>query len=65
LEGPELEKSFGSLTLPASGELTSSQIPLKGLTDLSGPIVVKVVGIDAKGHRVAAWADVNLARSAP
>jgi hypothetical protein len=65
LEAPELEKSLGALTLPGSGELTSKLIQLTGLTDLPGPIVVKVVGIDAKGRRVAVWADVNLARPAP
>ena len=60
LEAAEIEKTLGALTLPASGELTSQPIPLTGLSALHGPLVVKVVGTDALGRRVSAWADVDL-----
>ena len=38
LEAAELEKTFGTLTLPASGELTSQPIPLVGRSALHGPL---------------------------
>ena len=60
LEAAELEKTLGSLTVPASGELTSEPILLTGLSAVEGPLVVKVVGTDAQGRRVSAWADVNI-----
>ncbi len=51
--------SFGTSALAASGELDSRPIPLPGVTALTGPLVIKVVGTDSKGRRVAAWADLN------
>jgi hypothetical protein len=51
--------SFGTSALAASGELESCPIPLSGVTSLTGPLVVKVVGTDSNGRRVAAWADLN------
>jgi hypothetical protein len=51
---------FGTASLPARGELVSSPIPLTGVSPDSGPIVVKVVGSDAGGRRVAAWAQLEL-----
>jgi hypothetical protein len=55
-----LEKTLGTSTLPASGELTSQPILLTGLSAVHGPLVVKVVGTDAQGRRVSAWADLAL-----
>jgi hypothetical protein len=56
----DIEKTVGTLALPAFGELTSQLIPLRGLTAIHGPLVVKVVGTDALGRSVAAWADVDV-----
>jgi hypothetical protein len=56
--------SFGTSALSASGELNSRPIPLRGVTALTGPLVVKVVGTDARGRRIAAWADLNADRDA-
>ena len=58
--GRGAEKTLGSLDVPASGELTSEPILLTGLSAVEGPLVVKVVGTDAQGRRVSAWADVNI-----
>jgi hypothetical protein len=54
----EIAASFGSSGVPASGELTSQPIRLAGVTAGCGVLIVKVVGIDAKGRRVAAWAEL-------
>jgi len=51
--------SFGTSALPASGELRSRPIRLTGVSASTGPLVVKVIGTDAKGRRVAAWADLE------
>ena len=51
--------SFGTSALPASGELRSRPIRLTGVSTSTGPLVVKVIGTDAKGRRVAAWADLE------
>jgi hypothetical protein len=51
--------SFGTSAIPAGGELRSKPIRLPGVTRQSGPIVVKVIGTDARGRRIAAWADLN------
>jgi hypothetical protein len=54
----EIEKMFGTCSLPPSGELTSQPIRLAGVSAGCGPLIVKVVGIDAKGRRVPAWAEL-------
>jgi hypothetical protein len=56
--------SFGTSALEGSGELSSRLIPLSSVTSYAGPLVVKVVGTDSKGRRVAAWADLNGDRAA-
>ncbi len=55
----ETAAAFGSEFLAAAGELTSGPIPLADLCARSGPLVVKVVGRDARGKLVAAWADLE------
>jgi hypothetical protein len=59
LEATELAKALGTSTLSASSEITSTPIPLIGLRALHGPLVIKVVGADAQGRRVSAWADLD------
>ena len=51
--------AFGTSALPASGELRSRPIRLSGISSTAGPIVVKLVGTDVKGRRVAAWAALD------
>src|SRR5206468_2127477 len=54
-----LAGAFGTATLPAHGRLTSRPIPAAGaLDDPREPLVLKAVGTDARGRRVAAWAEV-------
>ena len=59
LDATDLQKALGSVTLAASGELTSQAIHLTGCVGLEWPLVVKVGGVDSKGHRVWAWADLD------
>ncbi|MBV8077241.1 MAG: hypothetical protein JO284_12620, partial [Planctomycetaceae bacterium] len=33
---------------------------LRGIHPDSGPLVIKAVGTDAQGRRIAAWAEVDL-----
>jgi hypothetical protein len=54
-----IASAFGTSLLPANGELWSQPIPLSGISAETGPLVVKVIGTDAGGRRIAAWADVN------
>jgi hypothetical protein len=51
--------SFGSTALPAGGRLDSLPIPLHGVHPDAGPLVIKLIGTDVRGRRVAAWAEVN------
>jgi hypothetical protein len=51
--------SFGSSVVPAAGELSSRPIPLTGVSPCDGPLAIKLVGTDAKGRRIAAWAQVD------
>ena len=59
LEGRELKQSLGTVSLPASGELSSQPVRLVGACGLDEPIVVKVGGCDARGRRIWAWADLD------
>jgi hypothetical protein len=56
-----IASSFGTSSLPAGGELRSKPIPLPGVSTDTGPIVVKLVGTDPTGRRVAAWAEIDAA----
>jgi hypothetical protein len=50
--------AFGTSALPALGELHSRPIPLSGVSGAEGPLIVKAIGTDARGRRVAAWAEI-------
>jgi hypothetical protein len=52
--------AFGTSALKAGGELSSRPIPLPGVSPGNGPLVIKVIGTDEKGRRIAAWADVDV-----
>jgi hypothetical protein len=59
LDALGIAASFGTDSLPASGELRSRPIHLSNVSSATGPLVVKLIGTDAKGRRVAAWADLQ------
>jgi hypothetical protein len=58
LDAQGIAASFGTCALPADGELRCRPIRLSGVSAATGPLVVKIIGTDAKGRRVAAWADL-------
>jgi len=60
LDAAGIVASFGTDTLPAAGELRSRPIHLRGVSDATGPLIIKLTGTDAKGRRVAAWADLTM-----
>ncbi len=51
--------TFGSSALKPDGELSSRPIPLPGVSPGTGPLVIKVIGTDEKGRRIAAWAELD------
>ncbi len=59
VEAAELEKSLGTLTLAASGELTSQPIQLAGAAGRDGPLLVRLGGVDASGRPIWAWAELG------
>jgi hypothetical protein len=50
-----IARTFGSTLLPPHGTLNARPILLP---DLSVPLVLKVVGTDSSGRRIAAWAEI-------
>ncbi|MGE5754644.1 MAG: hypothetical protein ACM35G_02840 [Planctomycetaceae bacterium] len=50
--------AFGTSALPALGQLDSRPIRLAGASRAGGPLIVKAIGTDALGRRVAAWAEI-------
>ena len=52
--------AFGTSALAGQGTLRSHPIALAGVRPGTGPVVVKVIGTDPDGRRVAAWADVEI-----
>ena len=54
-----IASAFGTSALPGSGELRSRPICLTGVSTNTGPLVIKVIGTDAMGRRVAAWAALD------
>jgi hypothetical protein len=62
LDRPGILESFGTTTLAAGGTLSARPI---ALPEVAVPLVVKVVGTDAHGRRVAAWSDVPAPRGGP
>lgn len=54
-----IASSFGTSALSAGGMLQAQSIRLKNVHRETGPVVVKLIGTDARGHRVTAWAEIN------
>lgn len=59
LDRPAIATHFGSDSLDAGQLLQSSPIRLLGVRRESGPYVLKLIGSDATGRTVTAWADIN------
>jgi len=53
-----ITSTFGTSALKPHGQLTSAPIRLAGVRGDCPPLVLKLVGTDAHGHRVAAWVDL-------
>ncbi len=60
LSAEAIARTFSAAELAGDGELVSSLISLTGSSPASGPLVVKIVGTDANGHRVVGWAQLDL-----
>jgi hypothetical protein len=54
-----IASSFGTSAVPAGGRLSSRPIHLRGVHEDTGTLVIKLIGTDAMGRKVAAWAEVN------
>ena len=54
-----IASSFGTSALSGGAALRSKEIRLKGVHPGTGPLIVKLVGTDDKGRRVAAWWEVD------
>lgn len=54
-----IASAFGTSALKAHGQLESAEIRLEGVAAGSGPLTLKVVGTDASGRRVNAWAELE------
>ena len=64
LDSLGIADAFGTSTLPGGGTLGSR--PIAPLPPAAlGPIVVKAVATDAKGRRVAAWAEIPTSKPGP
>lgn len=66
LDAAGVAAAFGTDLLPARGRLGSRPIPMAGaLPAVGGTLIVKAVGTDARGRRVAAWAEVEAGEREP
>jgi hypothetical protein len=54
-----IASSFGTSTLAGRGTLRSGPIVLRGVHAESGPLIVRLIGTDSGGRRIAAWAEIN------
>ncbi len=60
-----IASAFGTSALPPGGTLTSRAIPITETSPEDGPIVLKLIGTDPQGRRVAAWAELTSVRPSP
>jgi hypothetical protein len=54
-----IASTFGTSALAAGGELHSRPIRLQGVHPETGSLVIKLIGTDTQGNRVAAWASIE------
>ncbi len=60
LDSSRLSVAFGAANLTPFGKLTARSIPAQGAFEpRSGPVIVKLIGTDSRGRRIAAWAEVE------
>lgn len=59
LADDELTDALGGDALAGGDSLYSKPIRLTGFSDHSGPVVLKLMGVDSQGRRVSAWASLN------
>ena len=59
LEPADLRRCVGATVLEGMGERMSQPIRLVDAAGLDGPVLVKAGGVDAKGRRIWAWAEVT------
>ncbi len=64
LDRSSLVTAFGTTALPARGVLQSRPVPIEGYDLSEGPLMIKLLGVDAQGRHVAAWAELDR-RQAP
>ena len=51
--------NFGTSMVSGGGPLHSPSIRLSNVHPEAGPLILKLIGTDSKGKRVAAWAQIN------
>ena len=56
LRAAQVASVFGTESLASCGRLSSMPIPARDALSLGAPLVVKLIGTDRSGRRVAAWA---------
>ena len=54
-----ISSSFGTWALAGGAAVHSRAIRLEGVHAGTGPLIVKLVGTDMKGRRLAAWGEIN------
>jgi hypothetical protein len=59
LDASALAGAFGAPEVPARGRLDARRVDDGGALNARVPMVVKAVGTDRRGRRVAAWADLD------
>jgi hypothetical protein len=59
LDATAIATEFGTCDIPAFGELSSRPFPMGNAASRAGPLLITIIGIDAKGKRVVAWADLG------
>jgi len=59
LVADELAAAFGGDSLAGGDSFHSRPIRLTGFGEHSGPVVLKLLGVDAEGRRITAWASLN------
>ena len=59
LDALGIAANFGTSAVSGGGALHSRSIRLKNVHPELGPLILKLIGTDSRGHRVAAWAQIN------
>jgi hypothetical protein len=54
-----IASSFGATEIAGGSSLQSRAIRLGGVHPGTGPLILKLVGTDTKGRRVAAWQEID------